>query len=674
VPVLVPIAAALLAAQAEQPPAPLSDSAEIIVTGERVKRSLRETQSSVSVATQRDIEAASADRVKQVLALIPNVQIGSGSEGPAIRGLDTTGALQGLPAFLGGNRPRTTLIVDGRRDTYHEFVFGAAPAWDVDRIEVFRSPQTTTQGQNSIAGAIFVYTNEPTFEPEVRVRAIGGTDRTGQLSAVASGPVSGDIALRVSGDLRYSRTPSRIVDRVVGADPNHDVYGLARAKLLVKPRGMPGSRLELTFAHVRSQAPQVVPVTPPFKKWRDAEGGYGVFRINVDSLTASLHQQLRGNLTADMVVTGGDSNVRRLAPRGLGQAHIRGRDWSAEAVFNWTPEGPLRAVGGISRTHLKLHQFIDLSVLSGLGRFSDRQDSTGVFGEASVTILPRTTLTAGIRYQQDRQKRSGALGTEVSSISLEYDRTFHAWLPKVSLAYDFSRGVRAGVMVQRAFNPGGTTLRFDTGQPDNFQAETLWDFEAFARARLAEGVNASANLFYYDMHDAQRARDIRVIAPAGFPIGFADLFNVPKARSYGLEGELDWRVSRRLSARTALGVLRTRFVRSAPGYEEFAGNQFARSPHFSAAGSIDWSATRRLRLSAQARYHSAYYSTDLNTADVRVRPSVIVDARAEYRVERFTLFAYARNLFDKFALIDKDPFSAIPEDPREVRVGLETRF
>ena len=173
--------------------------------------------------------------------------------------------------------------------------------------------------------------------------------------------------------------------------------------------------------------------------------------------------------------------------QGLGQSHIRGRDWSAEAMFNWTPDGPLRAVGGVSSTHVKLRQFIDLSVLSGVGRFRDTQDGAGLFGEASVTLLPRTTLTAGIRYQQDRQERGGALGTEVTSIPLDYDRTFHAWLPKLSIAYDFSRMVRAGVMAQRAFNPGGTTLRFDTGRPDNFEAETLWDYEAFAGRNWPRG-------------------------------------------------------------------------------------------------------------------------------------------------------------------------------------------
>src|SRR5436190_6206041 len=127
----------MLAGQVPQGQWASEEADEIIVTGERISRSLRETPSSVHVTDQRGIEAQSADRVDQLLALIPNVQLGNGSEGPAIRGQDTTGALQALPAFLGGNRPRTTVIVDGRPTGYNEFVFGAQPAWDLERVEVF---------------------------------------------------------------------------------------------------------------------------------------------------------------------------------------------------------------------------------------------------------------------------------------------------------------------------------------------------------------------------------------------------------------------------------------------------------------------------------------------------------------------------------------------------------
>ena len=93
--------------------------------------------------------------IEDVLTAIPNVQLGSGSEGPTIRGQDGNGPLRDLPAFLSGNRPRVTLQIDGRPIGYNELAYGVANLWDLDRIEVYRSPQTTTQGRNAIAGAIF---------------------------------------------------------------------------------------------------------------------------------------------------------------------------------------------------------------------------------------------------------------------------------------------------------------------------------------------------------------------------------------------------------------------------------------------------------------------------------------------------------------------------------------
>src|SRR5436309_14152587 len=91
---------------AAPPPKPAEDKpSEIVVTGERVKRALRDTPSSVRVVTARELEAMPVDRLDQLLAGIPNVQFGSGSQGPVIRGQDSTGVLNSLPAFLGGARP-----------------------------------------------------------------------------------------------------------------------------------------------------------------------------------------------------------------------------------------------------------------------------------------------------------------------------------------------------------------------------------------------------------------------------------------------------------------------------------------------------------------------------------------------------------------------------------------
>lgn len=668
------VLAALIIAgtQAASSTAPPPSPQDIVVTGELVKRTVKTTASSVDVVTAREIEASSVDSVEQVLATIPNVQLGQGSQGPTIRGQDTTGALHDLPAFLGGNRPRTTLVIDGRRDTYGEFVFGAAPVWDVDRIAIFRTPQTTTQGANSIAGAMFVTTRDPTFDPQARVRAIAGDLRTRELSALASGPISGDVALRISGDLRYSRTASDIVDRVVGANPNHDVYGQARAKLLLRPRGLRNSRLLVTYVHQQSQSPQVEGITPPFKDRRDALGGYGVFRISVDSITANAVHPLTDDLTMDVTASGGDSDARRFAPTGAGQARMLGRDWAVDAIARWSPEGPLRGVIGVSRTHLRLRQVIDLSVLAGIGRFHDRQDGSGLFGEADVT-LGKASLTAGMRYQSDRQDRSGSLMTQTGPIPLGYDKTFAAWLPKLSAAWDFTPSLRVGALIQKAYNPGGTTLRFDTGLSDDFGPERLWDYELFARAQFG-ALSASANLFRYNIRDAQRDERITILAPNGFPVTFANLFNVPRARSSGGELELEWRPSRNFSARASLGLLATRITDAGASEAKLQDKQFDRAPHLSASAAIDWQATRRLRLSAQARHHSRYYSDNLNTPALEIGNTTIVDARAEYRLKRITAFAYARNLFDRFALVERTAIVGYAENPRELGIGLDVSF
>lgn len=652
-----------------------ADPDTIVITGERARRSLKETSSSVAVVTARDITAASADRVTDMLQLVPNVQLGGGSEGPSIRGQDTTGALQALPAFLGGNRPRTTVIVDGRRTTYNEFVFSTVPAWDLDRIEVFRSPQATTQGQNSIAGAIFVYTMDPRFEPEGALRASLGNFRMRQVSAAINVPLSSEIALRAAGDFRYARTTSTITDRIEGGDPNHDVYGVARAKLLVQPRALPDTRLLITYTHNQSQKPQLLGLTPPFRERHDVSGQYGTFRINVDAVTANISQQLARTLRANVTLTGGHSAARRLAPAHFGEALNKGRDWSAEAVINWV-SGDNSAVLGISRTHVRLKQTIDLSLLDGsMGSFRDWQNSFGLFGEASIRVMPRLTITAGIRRQQDRQERDGVLATNFGAIPLNYDRTFRAWLPKASVAYDLTPDVRAGVLVQRAYNPGGTTLRFDIARPDEFEAERLWDYEMFVRARLGAGISANANFFYYDMHNAQRLKAIAIRTPLGRRVGFADLFNAPKARSYGAEAELSWRVSPQLSASVSGGYLRTRLIDAGSDYPEFSGNEFARSPHISGAVDVDWKATPRLRVSGQLRYRSAYFGDEVNSDLVRVPGAALVNARAEYAVGKATVFGYARNLFDKFVLIDRSGNdSAVAEAPREVGIGVETRF
>lgn len=670
--------APLFAAQSE-----VEGRHEIVVTGERISRSTHNTASSVAVETAETIDAeANPDRIEQLLQAIPNVQLGSGGEGPTIRGQDSTGVVRDLPAFLSGTRPRMTIRIDGRSATYYELAFGLTSVWDVGRVEVFRSPQTTTQGRNSIGGAIFVETKDPAFEWAGKVRLATGDHSTRQAAGMVSGPIVADqLAIRLSGDLRRSRAASLITNAAVGIDPNRDDSELIRLKLLAEPRGLPDTRLSLTYSHGRSQMPQIEGVREPFEQRRDPEATYGIFAITVDSLTGRVAYEPSGGFEARATVSYGKADVRRHAPPGLGEAKIDSRDFSFEPVIAWRSGSGMELTGGFHYARAKLDQTIDLTTFRevlGTGAFTDVQNSFGLFGEGTILLTSALTFTAGLRYQHDRQVRQGALTGSQLNLPLDYDRSFAAWLPKVSVAWDVSPDLRIGALVQRASNPGGVNLNTNRRRVETFAAERLWDFELFARARLADGkLTMSANVFRYEMFDAQRTQTIFVIPPSGPPVPSTQVDNAPRAWTNGLEMELDWRPSKQLHLRGGVGLLDTRITRTLDPADTMLGKQFQRSPHFSGSASIIWTPIEAFMLSAQVRRNSSYFSDDLETAARRIAGSTTADARAAWTWRGVTVFGYVRNLFDEFHLTYRfDPRQrlATAGDPREFGLGIEARF
>lgn len=651
---------------------------DIIVTGERTPRSLRETSSSVVVLNEESIAATSADRLDQLLGLVPNVQIGSGEEGPAIRGQDSTGVLRNLFAFLGGTRPRVTLQIDGRPVTYYEYVASSAPLWDVEKVEIFRSPQTTTQGRNSIAGAIFIETKDPGYEWEGRARAIAGDFHTRQISLALSAPLVGNqFAIGVSGDLRLSRMASDMPDGIPGADIDRDDYGIARVKAVLEPAAVPDLRVEASYVHTSSQSPQFEAVQRPFpeRRLREPERTNGINRVNVDSLTTRLGYQFGTNLASSVTLSFGDADIRRFGLPGLGLTKVASRDYSAEGSLRWQSES-LSLLGGVHHLATRQGQSIDITGLGiGAGGFEDRQRSLGVFGEARWRPLSMLAITAGLRYQTDRQERFGQVGAAPTGIALAYDGRFEAWLPKLSLSYDFHPTVTAGVLVQRAYNPGGTSVSLSRRVGDSFGAETLLNYEGFVRSSFAGGRGTlAANLFTNSIRNAQRQQLVPVSVIGGGTIFATDFANAPRARTSGAEAEFSWRTGR-LSVRAGLGLLRTRVVETVLPADVTRGKDFQRSPRLSAAGGIDWTPVSPLRLSMQIRHHSGYFSDDANTPARRIPAATIVDLRGAFTAGKVTLLGYARNALNAFTLNYLfTPTFGTADDPRELGVGIEARF
>ena len=648
----------------------------IIVTGERVEATVRETSSSVAVVSSEELRRKMADRLDDVLATIPNVQMGSGESGPTIRGQDSTGVLRGLYAFAGGARPRVTVQVDGRPISFYEFVSGVQGMWDVDRVEVFRSPQTTTQGLNSIGGAIFVETGTPEAEWSGQVRARAGSLHMRQFSLVATGPVVSDqLSVRASGDIRLSRTSSDMADDIDGASIDRNDYGTARLKALYEPSWLPDLRVTATYAHAGSQAPQYEGAAAPFKRRvvDVPDRTNGVMRVNSDSVVLRMNYETAGGTNVSLTASGGDVVLDRFGLPGLGRARADLKDRTVELVAGRQAE-PVGWLAGINLQRVRQDQQLDITGLGyGQGTFFDRQLSSGFFGQATWQPVARLTLVAGARYERDGQRRTGSVGPVV----FDYDESFAAFLPKVSVAWDVTPGMTVGALAQRAFNPGGTSISLFRGVEDRFEEEYLWNYEIFSRGELASGAGSyTLNLFYNDMQDAQRQKVLPpVILPGGAPLYITELVNTPKARSYGLELELAGRLRSDLMVNAGLGLLDTRFVTTLDPDDLALGKEFEKAPPVTASFGIEWQPVETVVLFGQVRHHTGYFSTNANTPATAIDTRTVVDLQAHWTLGAFEAIAYARNLFDNFYLTYLyNPAYGSAGQPREIGLGLSARF
>lgn len=653
------------------------EETEVVVTGERTSRTVDQTAASVAVFDDEAIRRiGGANRVQDVLALIPNVQLGAGESAPAIRGNSGTGVLTSADAFLGGTRPRITLSVDGRPLSFNEFVYGNTALWDVARVEIFRGPQTTSQGRNAIAGAIFIQTADPTAAPEAALRFQGGDYGLLQGSAMVSGPILGEeLTGRVAVDYRtgddWVRRTATAAD--LGFDPDRFGQLNLRAKLKAAPKALPWLTAGLTWNHVDHYGPQSSAVQGSLDDlaYRTLNGAS--WNVRSDTGILDVGTDFGGGWRLETRLTYADITVRRFAIARTGDARIGLTERSAEMILRYgDPDAPISGHTGVYLFDARQNERIDLSAFLGVGQFRDVQDSQGYFAEVTARPAPALTITGGLRYQRDHQNRQGSLGPFV----VNYVRSFDAWLPSASIAWAASDRVTVGALAKRGFNPGGTTISFLTGEQNPFEAETLWNYELFVRGHSADRrFGYRANLFYTDYYNAQRP----VLTVIGTDIATA-FRNAERARALGAELELDWQPTKTLTLTGALGLLDTKILRFSAAREPIVGRGFARAPGITASTSAKWQILPAVTIDAQARYGAGYDSRDGSNAaggtpTLPVSDRFVLDNQISWQLRQFRLYVFARNLTDsRYWLELYTPGFGTPGEPRRVGAGIEARF
>ena len=147
-----------------------------------------------------------------------------------------------------------------------------------------------------------------------------------------------------------------------------------------------------------------------------------------------------------------------------GDADIRQKNFSNETRVTFGEQQD--TLSGIAGLYLARTDSDEILYYGGISDFDDTKRNLGVFGEVSYRLNDRWTLTTALRFQQDQIQRTGT--SPFATDGLDYDKTFNAFLPKVSLAYALTPQWTVGGMVSRGYNPGGVSLNMSSKRFEQF--------------------------------------------------------------------------------------------------------------------------------------------------------------------------------------------------------------
>jgi len=345
-----------------------ADTDQIIVTGEKIRRSLQDTPASVAVTTGDAIANQNLNNLYDILERTPNLSIDGNRASFSIRGIDV------LDVSGGGDGPLASIYLDGAVLPRTVLAAGPLDLYDVAQVEVFRGPQSTVQGRNALAGAIVMRTTDPGDDWSGRARLMM-TDQTGErrFAAALGGPiVDRQVAFRVAGEV--SRSDGLLLNRTLNQDGDRRRSETLRGKLRITPDAIPGLRILGTYAHDRHRRGGFYSeFDAPFDPRERVQTQDVADRQTVksDIGTLDIGYDLSNGLSVSAITSYGDVRLRSIADLDRGPT-------PGQMIKGFSPDKAFQQ-------ELRLN--VDRDWVQGLvGAYFLRKDDRGYFFEATQNL------------------------------------------------------------------------------------------------------------------------------------------------------------------------------------------------------------------------------------------------------------------------------------------------
>ncbi len=650
---------------------------EIVVYGQKIPRTLQDTLASVSVIDARTIAELDLRSFGDAFRLSANVMKSDWVDsGFIIRGVNSEG-------LTPGGSPLATLYVDGAAQPVQAARRGARGLWDVGQMEIYRGPQSTMSGRASLAGAIYINTKNPTWQPDLALRATVGENDTRELSAAGGGALIDDVlAFRIAADYHTSESDLNYDDYErfdAHDDFVEDEYYQLRTKLLFEPQFLRGGRALLSYAFTHD-SPTSDDIAGPAlgfsygERRGDLNGATPFYQENRESDTHSAALDVLVPVSDELSFTWlttytetemdrssinkGTANETDVTDGVVDESYL-----SQELRLNYSGE-KVRWVAGLYGSVEQSDNAWTRTILAwardDVSRASSDVKSLALFGELEYALTSQWAVIAGGRLARDEQKNDSFFSRDNPFVPGGPDRVTDPqgtdsdsteFLPKLGLKYALSPTQTVGFTYATGYRSGGSGVN-GAGVAYDYDAEHLDNYELAWRGQFWDGrAQLAANVYYGKWKDQQiEIQD----DPLDFTTGRIE--NAARSTMYGAEVEAKVQLTDALHGFVSIGHSKTEFKSfDDNAIVDFSGLPFPQAPEWNASWGLDYRHGSGLFAGIDARYTDEYLARDYQNLPIdKLGRYTIWNLRTGYRADHWSLTLFADNAFDKEYFVYRD--------------------
>ncbi|RZJ32081.1 MAG: TonB-dependent receptor [Brevundimonas sp.] len=664
-------------------PPPPTDLPEVIVTGARLPPAAGEAAFAVIRLDDRDLRAE--QRLDEALASVPAVSLfrrtSSLAANPTTQGIS-------LRAIAPSGAGRTLVTLDGvpLNDPFGGWViWSQVPTESLSGLDIIRGAGAGPYGAGALTGVIQLRERDTGWTVDASVAERGGARLSGSGATdlgpariVASGlyeTSDGYVPVRGAAS-GAADTPLDLEVRAasVRADlPVGPATVSLRASAFEEDRGsgLAGARSTASGNALSATAAVQPDADRPgwrLQVWRrESDLANTSVAIAADRATTT---PANNQFETPAVGWGANAALRRVLVSGIGRV-----EWElgADARFaDGETREMFRYMGG---------QFTRDRIAGGetsvIGAYAEGAWTTGPWLVAGGLRADRWENTGGSRFERDRQTLAVTLD------ETDPDRSGEVISARLGVRRDIGNGQALRLAGYTGFRPA--TLNelhrpFRVGN-DLTEANAALEPETVTGAEggwswTGDRASLTATAFWTRLDDAIVNVTIGE-GPATFPrAGFVPAGGVLRQRqnagtieAVGVELDGRFTVSEAVTLRAALSLTDAE-IDGGTAAPQLTGLRPAQAPRFSAVAGLDWRATDRLTLAADARWESDRFEDDLNS---RVLESGgTLDLRADWAVNDATaVWVSAANLFDaEIEVSETGTGVAGYAPPRTLSVGI----